>query len=71
MPNVEAPRRVEPMEATKEAQSDAPMTGDIVTKQPKPEPQPQAENQMSLRGGGMHLGCTCCDGMCSFNRGCC
>ena len=31
----------------------------------------QQEEPMSLRGGRMSLGFSCCDGHCSFHKGCC
>ncbi|KAK3395242.1 hypothetical protein B0H63DRAFT_462895 [Podospora didyma] len=35
------------------------------------EPLPSPENELSLRGGRMTLGFNCCDGHCSFHKGCC
>ncbi|KAK0710239.1 hypothetical protein B0T26DRAFT_755329 [Lasiosphaeria miniovina] len=67
MPTVEAPKQQVPMEAAAEATA----PGQIITRQPKSEPLPQLENEASLRGGGMNVGCTCCDGTCSFHRYCC
>ncbi|KAL2132229.1 hypothetical protein VTI74DRAFT_4085 [Chaetomium olivicolor] len=70
MPTVEPPRQQAPMKAAPARDSiSEPRT--IVTEQPKNEPRPQPENELSLRGGSMSLGCTCCDGSCSFHRHCC
>ncbi|KAJ9133800.1 hypothetical protein NKR19_g8915 [Coniochaeta hoffmannii] len=62
----EPPKRQEPMEASAPASPDA-----VVTQQPRSEPAPQMDTEVSLRGGRVNLGCTCCDGSCSFHRGCC
>lgn len=37
----------------------------------KSEPALDYDNELSLRGGGMNLGFTCCDGACSFHKRCC
>ncbi|KAB5583427.1 hypothetical protein GE09DRAFT_1212022 [Coniochaeta sp. 2T2.1] len=67
MPATQEPARQEPMEASAPvAKSDA-----VVTTQPRSEPPPDMDNEISLRGGRMNLGCTCCDGSCSFHKGCC
>ncbi|KAK1765432.1 hypothetical protein QBC33DRAFT_544292 [Phialemonium atrogriseum] len=66
MPTAEAPKPQAPMEA-----SAPPAPGTVVKRQPEAQPRPEPENEMTLRGGGMNLGCTCCDGTCSFHRSCC
>ncbi|KAK3898687.1 hypothetical protein C8A05DRAFT_18774 [Staphylotrichum tortipilum] len=69
MPTTETPRQQAPMEAARaESHETQPQ---VVDQQPKSEPRPQPENEFYLRGGGMNLGCTCCDGSCSFHRHCC
>ncbi|OIW27873.1 hypothetical protein CONLIGDRAFT_634203 [Coniochaeta ligniaria NRRL 30616] len=60
------PPRQEPMEASAPATSDA-----VVTQQPRSEPPPQMDTEISLRGGSMNLGCSCCHGSCSFHKSCC
>ncbi|KAK3381051.1 hypothetical protein B0H63DRAFT_474811 [Podospora didyma] len=69
MPTVDAPKQHAPMDAT--SVEEAILPGQIISQQPKSEPLPRPENEMSLRGGGLNLGCTCCDGSCSFHRNCC
>ncbi|KAK5654715.1 hypothetical protein OQA88_7039 [Cercophora sp. LCS_1] len=68
MPTVQAPQQQAPMEAANPAQSKS-----IVTQQPKSEPLPSTNNNMSLRGGGLSIGCheRCCGMNCSFYKGCC
>ncbi|KAK3332754.1 hypothetical protein B0T19DRAFT_473571 [Cercophora scortea] len=43
----------------------------VVSTQPRPEPMPKLENEMTLRGGRMNIGFSCCHGHCSFHKGCC
>ncbi|KAK4187752.1 hypothetical protein QBC35DRAFT_452027 [Podospora australis] len=65
MPTVQPPTQQEPMEAIaadKKAEQ-------IVSEQPKP--QPQMDTDVSMRGGGMNVGFTCCGGSCSFHKHCC
>ncbi|KAK4113057.1 hypothetical protein N656DRAFT_797599 [Canariomyces notabilis] len=87
MPTADAPKLQPPMEAANNLNPDsdpafsqvgagagAQGTERIVTKQPKAEPLPTMnidEHELGLRGGRFMLGCTCCDGMCSFHKGCC
>ncbi|GAB1315422.1 hypothetical protein MFIFM68171_05632 [Madurella fahalii] len=68
MPTVEPPKQQAPMEVV-DARGTAP--GKVITQQPKSEPRPQLENDVSMRGGGMTLGCNCCGGMLSFHKRCC
>ncbi|KAK4107831.1 hypothetical protein N656DRAFT_784802 [Canariomyces notabilis] len=68
MPTIEAPKQQEPMEAVSRQESGS---GKIIAQQPKREPRPQLENDMSLRGGAMTLGCSCCHGTFSFHKRCC
>ncbi|KAK3315863.1 hypothetical protein B0H66DRAFT_559900 [Apodospora peruviana] len=68
MPTVAPPKQQEPMEAVATiGQSTKTATGQqLVTKQPKSEPMPEYDSNPTLRGGGMHLGCSCCKGRCNF-----
>ncbi|KAK4165545.1 hypothetical protein QBC43DRAFT_287714 [Cladorrhinum sp. PSN259] len=66
-PAQEAPMRLSPI--ARDTLSD----GQVITEQPKSEPLPNLQNdaEMNLRGGRFNVGCHCCRGMCSFNKGCC
>ncbi|KAK4228614.1 hypothetical protein QBC38DRAFT_474404 [Podospora fimiseda] len=71
MPAVEMiPKQQQPMEAVP---TDERAADKIVSQQPKPEPMPQAENEMTLRGGGMNIGFNkhCCGFNCAFYKNCC
>ncbi|KAK3935509.1 hypothetical protein QBC46DRAFT_346579 [Diplogelasinospora grovesii] len=63
---IEEPKQQVPMEASA---SDARIT--VVTQQPRAEPLPKLEQEMTLRGGRMNCGFTCCNGMLSCHKGCC
>ncbi|KAK3332902.1 hypothetical protein B0T19DRAFT_439703 [Cercophora scortea] len=73
MPTAQAPEQQAPMEAvaSDEAATSRSAHGRIVVTQPSNEPRPQYDSDVSMRGGGMNLGCTCCDGSCSFHKACC
>ncbi|KAK0615245.1 hypothetical protein B0T17DRAFT_620039 [Bombardia bombarda] len=73
MPTVEEPKKQPPMNMGLEDMDPSRFAGSarIVTEQPRPEPLPSLENEMTLRGGRFTIGCNCCDGHCSFHKGCC
>ncbi|CAH0043687.1 unnamed protein product [Clonostachys solani] len=43
----------------------------IVVAQPTAEPLPSADPQLSLRGGELNCGFSCCGGSCRFHKSCC
>ncbi|KAK0670175.1 hypothetical protein QBC41DRAFT_301748 [Cercophora samala] len=68
MPTVQEPTKQERMEAIPQ---DGSVAKKVISEQPKAEPLPQADNEVSMRGGGMNIGFTCCGGSCSFHKHCC
>ncbi|KAK3682944.1 hypothetical protein B0T22DRAFT_297570 [Podospora appendiculata] len=80
-PTTEEPIKQTPMGALEDVGAENVSVGDgpggsaggarVVSSQPRPEPMPKLENEMTLRGGRMNLGFSCCDGHCSFHKGCC
>ncbi|KAK4211522.1 hypothetical protein QBC37DRAFT_12125 [Rhypophila decipiens] len=74
MPSVAPPKQQAPMEAVVDEQRNGTPVGGpakLITKQPKSEPAPNYDEEVALRGGGMNLGFTCCNGACSFHKRCC
>ncbi|KAK3693178.1 hypothetical protein B0T22DRAFT_449111 [Podospora appendiculata] len=73
MPAAQTPKQQPPMEAiaTDGAAASRSTRGRIIATQPNSEPRPQYDTDVSIRGGGINLGCTCCDGSCSFHKACC
>ncbi|KAK3898761.1 hypothetical protein C8A05DRAFT_37650 [Staphylotrichum tortipilum] len=72
MPTVDAPKLQPPMAVANPArlqQSGRPGETAIVSQQPAREPRPSMDNDLHLRGGGFHLGFTCCHGRCHYR--CC